>query len=69
MNRPKILLTMFTYIDGKIESDFIHNHNDVLGDYFELMKLEGNQAWGNGSMVYPHLFQPPRYGGTNADKS
>ncbi|MBK7742033.1 MAG: RibD family protein [Saprospiraceae bacterium] len=56
MNRPKILLTMFTSIDGKIEGDFIHDHNDELGDYFELMKLEGNQAWGNGSTTHKKYF-------------
>lgn len=56
MNRPKILLTMLTSIDGKIDGDFIHNHNDELGDYFELMKLEGNDAWGNGSNTHKKYF-------------
>ncbi|HRP32092.1 MAG TPA: dihydrofolate reductase family protein [Agriterribacter sp.] len=56
MNKPIILLTMFTSIDGKIEGDFIHDHNDELGDYFEYMKLEGNDAWGNGSNTHKKYF-------------
>ena len=51
MNRPKILLTMMTSIDGKIEGNFIHDHNDELGNYFELQKLEGNQAWAGGQIL------------------
>ncbi len=31
---------MMTSIDGKIESNFIHDHNDELGDYFELRKQQ-----------------------------
>ena len=48
MNRPYVILTMMTSIDGKIEGDFIHDHNEELGDWFELQKLEDTDAWGNG---------------------
>lgn len=33
MNRPYVILTMMTSIDGKIEGDFIHDHNEELGDW------------------------------------
>ncbi len=54
--KPYIVLTMLTSIDGKIEGDFIHNHNEELGDYFEHMKLEVSDAWGNGSNTHLKYF-------------
>lgn len=56
MNRPYIILTMLTSIDGKIEGDFIHDYNKELGDYFEYMKLEISDAWGNGSNTHKKYF-------------
>lgn len=47
---------MLTSIDGKIEGDFIHNHNEELGDFFEYMKLEISDAWGNGSNTHEKYF-------------
>ena len=32
MNRPYVILTMMASIDGKIEGNFIHDHNEELGD-------------------------------------
>lgn len=59
MNRPYIILTMMTSIDGKIEGDFIHDHNEELGDYFERQKLEDTDAWGNGSNTHEKYFSDP----------
>ena len=56
MNRPYVILTMMTSIDGKIEGDFIHDHNEELGDWFELQKLEDTDAWGNGSNTHEKYF-------------
>ncbi len=56
MNKPYIVLTMLASIDGKIEGDFIHNHNEELGDYFEYMKLKVSDAWGNGSTTHLKYF-------------
>ena len=47
---------MMTSIDGKIEGDFIHDHNEELGDWFELQKLEDTDAWGNGSNTHEKYF-------------
>ena len=47
---------MMTSIDGKIEGDFIHDHNEELGDWFELQKLEDTDAWGNGSNTREKYF-------------
>ncbi|MDL2257080.1 RibD family protein [Bacteroidales bacterium OttesenSCG-928-I14] len=54
--KPYVILTMLTSIDGKIEGDFIHNHNEELGDFFEYMKLEISDAWGNGSNTHEKYF-------------
>lgn len=56
MNRPYIVLTMLSSIDGKIEGDFIHDHNEELSDYFEHMKLEVSDSWGNGSTTHLKYF-------------
>lgn len=56
MNKPYVILTMMTSIDGKIEGDFIHTHNEELGDYFERQKLEDTDAWGNGSNTHKKYF-------------
>lgn len=45
-----------TSIDGKIEGDFIHEHNEELGDWFERQKLEDTDAWGNGSNTHEKYF-------------
>ena len=47
---------MMTSIDGKIEGDFIHDHNEELGDWFELQKLEDTDAWGNGNNTHEKYF-------------
>lgn len=59
MNKPYVILTMMTSIDGKIEGDFIHDHNEELGDWFELQKLEDTDAWGNGSNTHEKYFSNP----------
>lgn len=59
MNRPYVILTMMTSIDGKIEGDFIHEHNEQLGDWFEHQKLEDTDAWGNGSNTHEKYFGDP----------
>lgn len=56
MNRPYIIMTMMTSIDGKIEGDFIHEHNAELGDWFEYQKLKDTDAWGNGSNTHEKYF-------------
>lgn len=56
MNRPYVILTMMASIDGKIEGNFIHDHNEELGDWFELQKLEDTDAWGNGSNTHGKYF-------------
>ena len=60
MNRPYVILTMMASIDGKIEGNFIHDHNEELGDWFELQKLEDTDAWGNGSNTHGKYFSDTR---------
>lgn len=56
MSKPYIVLTMLTSIDGKIEGDFIHDHNKEIGNWFEYQKLEQVEAWGNGSNTHKKYF-------------
>lgn len=54
--KPYVILTMMTSIDGKIEGDFIHEHNEELSDYFEHQKLQDTDAWGNGCITHQKYF-------------
>ena len=69
MKKPYVILTMLSSIDGKIEGDFIHEHNENLGNWFEYQKLENVEAWGNGSNTHEKYFSDKsidlsRYAGT-----
>ena len=56
MQKPHITMLMMTAIDGKIDGDFIDNHNEYLGDYYEELKLKISDAWGNGSNTHKKYF-------------
>ena len=56
MQKPFISMLMMTSIDGKIDGDFIDKHNEWLGDYYEELKLEISDAWGNGSNTHKKYF-------------
>lgn len=56
MQKPYITMLMMTSIDGKIDGDFIDSHNEWLGDYYEELKLEISDAWGNGSNTHKKYF-------------
>lgn len=56
MQKPFVSMLMMTSIDGKIDGDFIDNHNEWLGDYYEELKLQISDAWGNGSNTHKKYF-------------
>lgn len=56
MFKPYVSLLMLTSIDGKIDGSFIDDYNSELGDYYEEMKLEISDAWGNGSNTHEIYF-------------
>lgn len=56
MQRPYISMLMMISIDGKIDGSFIDEHNAALGDYYERLKLEISDAWGNGSVTHKRYF-------------
>lgn len=56
MFKPYISLLMLTSIDGKIDGSFIDDYNQELGDYYEKLKLEISNAWGNGSNTHKMYF-------------
>ena len=56
MQKPYVSMLMMTSIDGKIDGDFIDKHNEWLGDYYEELKLEISDAWGNGSNTHKKYF-------------
>ena len=56
MFKPYVSLLMLTSIDGKIDGSFIDDYNQELGDYYEELKLEISDAWGNGSATHKIYF-------------
>ncbi len=56
MFKPYVSLLMLTSIDGKIDGSFIEDYNSELGDYYEELKLEISDAWGNGSNTHKIYF-------------
>ena len=56
MFKPYVSLLMLISIDGKIDGSFINDYNQELGDYYEELKLEISEAWGNGSSTHKIYF-------------
>lgn len=56
MQKPFVSMLMMTSIDGKIDGDFIDKHNEWLGNYYEELKLQISDAWGNGSNTHKKYF-------------